>query len=104
MDVRSGPGTETYTVFSGLDPNSVDVLGEYQLQGRLFSGPDNTSWTLVATLAEGDVLVETGDFTDSLVTEVFTVSVTDYDPSCEGTEAMPINSGSLVSSPSDKLP
>ena len=104
MDVRSGPGIETYTIFSGLDPDSVDVLGEYQLQARRFSGPTETMWTLVASLIEDEVLFKTGNFTESSKTETFSVSVTDYDPSCEGTEVFPAGSRESTSSPEDKLP
>ena len=104
MDFRSGPGIEIYTIFSGLDPDSVDVLGDYQIQVKRFSGPRDTMWTLVATLVEEVILAETGDFTESSNSEIFTVSVTDYDPSCEGTEPFPAGSRVETSSAEDKLP
>ena len=104
MDVRSGPGVEIYTIFSSLDTDIVDVLGDYKIQARRFSGPRDTIWTLVATLVEEVVLAETGDFTQSGNSEIFTVSVTDYDPSCEGTEPFPPGSRGSTSSAEDKLP
>ena len=104
MDVRSGPGVEIYTIFSSLDPNSVAVLGDYQIQVKRFSGPRETMWTLVATLVEEVILAETGDFTESSNSEIFTVSVTDYDSKCEGTEPFPPGSRGSTSSAEDKLP
>ena len=104
MDFREGPGIEIYTIFSRLDTDIVDVLGDYQIQVKRFSGPRDTMWTLVATLVEEVILAETGDFTESSNSEIFTVSVADYDPSCEGTEAFPSGSRVETSSAEDKLP
>ena len=95
---------EIYTIFSRLDTDIVDVLGDYQIQVKRFSGPRDTMWTLVATLVEEVILAETGDFTESSNSEIFTVSVADYDPSCEGTEAFPSGSRVETSSAEDKLP
>ncbi|CAN0119386.1 unnamed protein product, partial [Ascophyllum nodosum] len=44
MDVRSGPGIETYTVFRGLDPDMVGVIGTYEFEARRFAGPTETVW------------------------------------------------------------
>ena len=105
MDVRSGPGIETYTIFRFLDPNSLAILGNYQFQARRFAGPTETVWTLVASLIDVEVLSETGNFTESSRSETFTVSVTDYDPTCEdGTDVFDLGSRDSTSSPEDKLP
>ena len=105
MDVRSGPGIEIYTIFRFLDLNSLDIIGDYQLQARRFSGPTDTVFTLVARLIGVEVLFESGDFTESSRSETFTVSVTEYDPSCEdGTDAFALGSRDSTSSPEDKLP
>ena len=88
MDASSGPGKETYAIYSGLDPTIVNVVGDYTFQASLIFGPRDTVWTLVATLIDNVVLSETGDFTESSITDPVTVSVTDYDPTCEdGTNA-----------------
>ena len=105
MDVRSGPGIETYTIFRFLDPDSLAIIGDYQFFARRFSGPTETVFTLVAKLIEVEVLFETGDFTESRNTDTFRVSVTDYDPTCEdGTDAFALGSRDSTSSPEDKLP
>ena len=105
MDVRSGPGNETYTVFRGLDPDMVDVIGTYEFEARRFTGPTDTVWTLTATLIDVVDSTETGDFTESNSSGSFTVVVTAYDPTCEdGTEAFSAGSRDSTSSPEDKLP
>ena len=106
MDATEGPGIETYTVFRGLDPDMVDVIGTYQLEARRFlTGPTETVWTLTATLIERVVLVETGNFTESNRSGLFPVDVTAYDPTCQnGTEAFASGSRDSTSSPEDKLP
>ena len=105
MDVRSGPGIETYTIFRFLDPASLEIIGDYQFFARRFSGPTDTSFTLVAKLIEVVVLSETGDFTENRNSETFRVSVTAYDPACEdGTDAFALGSRDSTSSPEDKLP
>ena len=105
MDVRSGPGIETYTIFRLLDPDSLTILEDYQFFARRFSGPIETVFTLVAKLIEVEVLFETGDFTESRNSETFRVSVTAYDPTCEdGTDAFALGSRDSTSSPEDKLP
>ncbi|CAN0220511.1 unnamed protein product [Ascophyllum nodosum] len=105
MDVRSGPGIETYTIFRFLDPDSLAILGDYQFFARRFSGPTDTVFTLVASLIDVEVLFETGDFTENRNTDTFRVSVTEYDPTCEdGTDAFALGSRDSTSSPEDKLP
>ena len=116
MDVRSGPGIEVYTIFRGLDSDSLAIVGDYQVQARLFSGPTETVWTLAARLVKVEVFTDgsiidieglstSGNFTESSRTETFTVSVTAYDPSCEdGTDAFELGSRDSTSSPEDKLP
>ena len=105
MDVRLGPGIETYTIFRFLDPDSLEIIGDYQFFARRFSGPLETVFTLVAKLIEVEVLFETGDFTENRNSDTFRVSVTEYDPTCEdGTDAFALNSRDSTSSPEDKLP
>ena len=105
MDVTSGPGIETYTIFRFLDPNSLDIIGDYQFFARRFSGPTDTAFTLVASLIDAEVLFETGNFVENRNTDTFRVSVTDYDPTCEdGTDASARSSRDSTSSPEDKLP
>ena len=101
-----GPGIETYTIFRFLDPDSLAILGDYQFFARRFSGPTDTAFTLVASLIDVEVLFETGDFTENTRnSDTFTVSVTDYDPTCEdGTDAFDLGSRDSTSSPEDKLP
>ena len=100
-----GPGIETYTIFRFLDPDSLAILGDYQFFARRFSGPTDTDFTLVTKLIDVVVLSETGDFTESRNSETFTVSVTDYDRTCEdGTDAFELGSRDSTSSPEDKLP
>ena len=83
MDVVMGPGIETYTIYGGLDPTIVDVIGDYKFQAIKYIGPEDTVWTLTATLIDDVVSSETGDFSYLSFSDVFTVSVTDYDPTCE---------------------
>ena len=61
-------------------------------------------WTLVATLVEEVILAETGDSTESSNSGIFTVSVTDYNSSCEGTKPFPPGFRGSTSSAKDKLP
>ena len=89
MDATSGPGIETYTIYSGLDPTMVDVIGDNIFEGMLDGDPRDTMWTVVATLIDNVVLSETGDFTESPLTDAFTVSVTDYDPTCDDSTNAP---------------
>ena len=103
MDVREGPGVETYTVFRGID--SADVIGTYEFEARRFTGPTDTVWTLTATLIDVVDSTETGDFTESNSSGLFPVTVLAYDPTCEdGTEAFASGSRDSTSSPEDKLP
>ena len=105
MDVRSGPGIETYTIFRFLDPDSLNILGDYQFFARRFAGPIDTVFTLVVSLIDVEVLFETDDFTENRNTDTFRVSVTAYDPTCEdGTDAFALGSRDSTSSPEDKLP
>ena len=105
MDVTSGPGIETYTIFRFLNPNTIDIIGDYEFFARRFSGPTDTAFTLVASLIDVEVLFETGDFTENRNTDTFRVSVPDYDNTCEdGTDAFELGSRDSTSSPEDKVP
>ena len=105
MDVRSGPGIETYTIFRFLDPDSLNILGDYQFFARRFNGPIDTVFTLVASLIDVEVLFETSDFTENRNSETFRVSVIAYDPICEdGTDTLTLGSTDSTSSPEDNLP
>ena len=88
MDVRSGPGIETYTIFRFLDPDSLAILGDCQFLARRFSGPTDTVFTLVASLIDVEVLFKDGDFTENRNTDTSRNSVIDYDPTCEDGTAL----------------
>ena len=105
MDVRSGPGIETYAIFRFLNPNTIDIIGDYLFSANLFSGPTDTVFTLAASFIDVEVFSETGDFTESSTTDTFRVSLSDYDNTCEdGTDAFELGSRDSTSSPEDKLP
>lgn len=82
-DNTSGFGPENYIIYSGLDPDASQVLGEYGAFVNLFSGSTET-WRLTARVSGEVVWMEEGDFTSSSTSDTFTVSLADYDPSCGG--------------------
>ena len=82
-DDTGGFGPETYIILSDLDPDSSSVLGQYQAQARLYEG-FTESWNLTARIFGEVVWVEQGDFATSSATDLFSVSLTDYDPICGG--------------------
>lgn len=80
-DDVSGFGPENYIIYSDLDADASPVLGDYEFSVRLFRGTTET-WRITVRMAGEVVAVEEGDFATSVVSDVFTVSLSDYDPSC----------------------
>lgn len=79
-----GFGPENYIVYSGLDPDTSQVLGEYQAQvvARIFSIASPPVWRLTVRVSGQVAWVHESDVTFN--GETFAVPLTDYDPSCGG--------------------
>lgn len=84
-DNTQGFGPENYILYRGLDPTTTNVLGDYQVFVKLFSGFTET-WRLTARISGVVVLEEEGNFLTSHVSPVFNVTLGEYNANCGGTQ------------------